>query len=59
MKQNEGTVDRIIRIVVGIVILALYPLIGWWCLIGLIPLVTGITGYCGIYALFKISTKKK
>jgi len=58
MKQNESKTDRIIRVILGVIILALYPFIGWWCLIGLIPLITGITGFCGLYAIFKISTKK-
>ena len=58
MKQNVGKTDRIIRIVLGVIILAFFPIIGWWALIGIIPLVTGILGYCGLYSLFKISTKK-
>jgi hypothetical protein len=59
MKQNEGKTDRIIRVVLGVIILALYPFIGWWCLLGLIPLITGIVGFCSLYTLFKFSTKKK
>jgi len=62
---NESNVDRIIRVVVGIVILAL----GWggvvaggWGLFlkifGFIPLITGLVGICPLYAVLKIGTKK-
>ncbi|MEN3045665.1 MAG: DUF2892 domain-containing protein [Candidatus Hydrothermales bacterium] len=57
MKRNVGTIDRWIRIILGIVIL----LIGLfykslWGLLGLIPLITGIIGFCPLYFPFKIST---
>ena len=62
MKKNVGSVDRWIRIVLGIVLLSLIAFldggIRWIGLIGLIPLVTGILNYCPIYALLKISTNK-
>jgi hypothetical protein len=58
MKQNVGKAERIIRIVLGVIILVIYPWIGWWALIGIIPLVTGIVGYCPLYGLLKISTRK-
>jgi len=62
---NESNIDRIIRVVVGIVILAL----GWvgvvaggWGLFlkifGFIPLITGLVGICPLYAVLKIGTKK-
>lgn len=58
-KVNEGAADRIIRIIVGLFVLSL---IFWgpkslWGLLGLIPLLTGITGWCGLYALLHISTR--
>ncbi len=63
MKKNVGTLDRWIRIVLGVVLLSLLFLlqggIRWIGLIGLIPLVTGIINYCPIYALLKIDTNKK
>lgn len=63
MKQNVGTVDRWIRIVLGVVLLSLLVFLSgpirWIGLIGLIPLVTGILNFCPIYALFGISTKAK
>ncbi len=68
MKKNEGTVDRVIRIMVGILLMGLgiYFQSAWgmWAMIvlvvlGLIALVTGITGFCGLYKLCKINTLKK
>ncbi len=47
MTLNVGGVDRIARIVVGIILLALV-VVGpqtWWGLLGIIPLVTGLVGY--------------
>ena len=59
MKKNVGTVDRVIRIILGLVILALgYKNQSWWGLIGLIPLLTGIMGSCLLYVPFGISTCK-
>ncbi len=60
MKKNMGSLDRIIRIIVG---LFLISLIFWgpktyWGLVGLILLVTSFTGWCPLYLPFKLSTKK-
>jgi len=60
MKKNIGGIDRFIRIIVG---LFLISLIFWgpktlWGLIGLIPLVTALMGWCPPYALLGISTNK-
>ena len=60
MKQNVGGFDRILRIVVGIVLLALVfvgPQTAWGWL-GLIPLATGLFNFCPAYLPFKINTKK-
>jgi uncharacterized membrane protein len=66
MKMNEGPVDRIIRVIVGIALVALGLLgvaSGVWMwvayLLGAILLVTGIVGFCPLYKLFKLSTAKK
>lgn len=49
--------DRIVRIIIGVVILVAGYLYGsWWGLLGLIPLLTGIIGWCGIYSVLHIST---
>lgn len=60
MKQNVGRIDRWIRIVIGIVLLSLVVFLSggirWIGLIGLIPLITGLVGYCPIYSILKIKT---
>ena len=60
MKQNVGRIDRWIRIVIGVVLLSLLVFLSggirWIGLIGLIPLITGLVGYCPIYSLLKIKT---
>lgn len=58
MVTNEGKTDRVIRIVIGLVLIALVfvgPKTPWGWL-GLIPLATGLTGFCGLYKLFGINT---
>jgi hypothetical protein len=56
-----GTIDRIIRFVIGIMILGLYgalePPLRYLTLVGLIPLGTGLLGNCPIYSLLGISTR--
>lgn len=58
MRRNIGTIDRTVRIVVGIVLLALVftgPRTPWgW--IGIVPLATGLVGFCPMYALLHRST---
>jgi len=60
MKVNEGSVDRTIRVVVGLVLISLVfigPQTPWgW--IGLVPIVTGLSGWCPAYTLFGIDTCK-
>jgi hypothetical protein len=58
MTANEGTVDRAIRILAGVVILSL-AFIGprtAWGYLGIIPILTGALGYCPVYALLGINT---
>ena len=58
MPRNEGTIDRALRIIVGLILLALV-FVGpktMWGLIGLIPLATGLIGYCPLYQILGIST---
>ena len=68
MKKNEGTADRVIRVILGILLIGLgvYFQSSWGMVamivlivLGLIALITGITGFCGIYKVCKISTVKK
>ena len=58
MKLNEGTVDRILRVVVGIAILSL-AFVGPqtpWAYLGVVPLLTGIIGFCPLYAILGVNT---
>ena len=61
MKANIGGIDRILRILVGIVLIALTLMgtIGVWGWIGVVPLLTGIFKFCPLYPLLGISTDKK
>jgi hypothetical protein len=60
MKVNEGTADRVIRVLVGLAILSALVLIEgqarWLGLIGLVPLITGLVGYCPVYGLLGFNT---
>ncbi|MCA9965690.1 MAG: DUF2892 domain-containing protein [Anaerolineales bacterium] len=57
MSHNVGQTDRIVRILLGVVFIALGLYFGsWWGAIGLIPLVTGLVNWCPLYTLFGIST---
>jgi len=60
MKINEGSIDRIVRIVAGLVLISLVfigPQSPWgW--IGIVPLATGLIGWCPAYTLFGIDTCK-
>jgi hypothetical protein len=60
MKRNVGTVDRVVRIFIGLAAL-LFALTGGsaWGYLGLVPLITGLTGWCPPYGLLGISTCKK
>ncbi len=63
MKVNEATWDRVLRVIVGLFLLSLLFWVEgnskYWGLIGLLPLITGLVGYCPAYSLFKISTRKE
>jgi hypothetical protein len=58
MKTNVGGIDRILRIVLGLVLigLTLSGNIGVWGWLGIVPLATGLIGWCPPYALFGWST---
>lgn len=59
--KNVGSVDRVLRIIAGIILLSLVfvgPQTAWgW--IGLIPLVTALIGWCPLYRLLNIKTLKQ
>lgn len=55
---NAGTIDRLIRVVLGAALLSL-TVVGpksLYGLIGIIPLVTGIVGFCPLYRLVGVNT---
>jgi hypothetical protein len=57
MKTNVGSIDRILRILIGLGILgAGYYFRTWLGLIGLVPILTGIFRFCPAYLLFGLST---
>ena len=60
MKSNVGGMDRILRIVIGavLVLLAVTGQVSAWGWIGLLPLATGLSGWCPPYSLLGISTCK-
>ena len=65
MKINESNLDRIIRVIAGVVLIALYfsgvlsgvaGVIG--LIVGVIALLTGAIGFCPLYTLLRIRTNK-
>ena len=58
MKQNAGSLDRILRIVAGLVLIGLTATgtVGVWGWIGVVPLATGLFGFCPAYTLLGINT---
>ena len=61
MKANVGTIDRTLRIVVGLALigLAVAGTIGWWGYLGVVPLLTGIVRVCPAYAIFGFNSGAK
>lgn len=58
MNKNVGGIDRILRIVVGIALIALAATgtVGLWGYIGVVPLLTGLFRMCPLYSLLGLST---
>jgi len=61
MKSNIGNIDRAIRILVGLALLAWAILFHGpvWAYIGTVPLVTALIGWCPGYSILGINTCKK
>ncbi len=63
MKQNEGTIDRIIRFILGLILIYIgfsmqFDTVGIiLTVIGIVLIFTAATGFCALYTLLKISTK--
>ena len=56
--KNEGNLDRILRVIVGLAVLSLC-VIGpqsMWGLVGLVPLLTGLLGFCPLYKILGLNT---
>jgi hypothetical protein len=62
MKTNVGTADRVIRVLAGLVLFSLVfgleSNARWWGLVGLLPLATGLAGWCALYKPFGIDTSR-
>jgi hypothetical protein len=58
MKTNVGGIDKTLRIVVGIALIAMAALgvVGAWGWIGVVPLLTGLLGTCPAYSLLGVNT---
>jgi hypothetical protein len=63
MKPNVGRIDGAIRIVVGLLLLSLVFVLEdttrWIGLIGVVPLVSGLTGRCLLYIPFRVDTREQ
>lgn len=60
MKKNVGNIERWLRVIAGIALIALAATstIGWWGYIGIVPLVTGLLSFCPVYTLLGIGKNK-
>jgi hypothetical protein len=61
LKKNVGSIDRLFRVVLGVALLIAFfmnPDAGyrWVYLIGIVPLLTGLMGSCGLYSVLGVST---
>lgn len=58
MKKNIGGIDKILRIVVGLILITLAAIgtIGVWGWIGVVPLLTGLFGTCPLYSMLGMNT---
>ena len=58
MMKNVGGIDRILRVVVGLalIVAAAVHYVGGWGYVGVVPLATGIIGWCPVYRLLGMKT---
>ncbi|HHW58132.1 MAG TPA: DUF2892 domain-containing protein [Clostridia bacterium] len=63
MKTNIGYTDKIIRYIIGIILLSMLLFVSgnakYWGLLGLVPIITAAIGFCPLYTIFGINTAKK
>jgi hypothetical protein len=60
VNQNVAPWDRVLRVLVGVVLLAM-AVVGprtLWGLLGVVPLITGGTGFCPLYRAFGITSRR-
>ena len=59
MIKNVGTTDRVLRLIVGLVIIAAGVYYhSWWGVIGALPILTALVQWCPPYSLLGINTRK-
>lgn len=62
MTRNTGALDRLFRGVVGVLLLGLYgaldPPLKYVTLLGLVPLATALSGFCPLYHVLGVSTRR-
>ena len=60
MTKNIGSIDKALRMVLGLALLSLLLVLDgparWWGLVGLVPLLTGLVSFCPLYALLGINS---
>jgi hypothetical protein len=60
MSKNIGSIDRALRLVLGVALLSLLLVLDgpsrWWGLLGLVPLLTGAVSFCPLYAALGINS---
>lgn len=63
MQKNVGSTDKVIRWIIGLILLSLLFFleggVRYIGLIGIIPILTAIVGFCPLYTLFKLNTNKQ
>ncbi|WP_201564858.1 DUF2892 domain-containing protein [Psychrobacter sp. CMS30] len=60
MEINVGSTERLLRIIVGVVIIGLGLYFqSWWGVVGLIPLLTGLFRFCPLYKMLGMNTCKR
>ena len=60
MEINVGSTERLLRIIIGVVIIGLGLYFqSWWGVVGLIPLLTGLFRFCPLYKMLGMNTCKR
>ncbi|HKK34640.1 MAG TPA: DUF2892 domain-containing protein [Desulfomicrobiaceae bacterium] len=59
MQSNVGRVERVIRVTLGVLLIGFgVGMNSWWGWLGLLPLLTGVMGWCPVSSLLGISTSR-